>query len=188
VRNFLTKHKQSLILAITQYIFMILFIFLSRLDSTIPGGFGVWNYRDDSFSMYQLISYQFIHTNVIHLYFNLLLFLSISMYLESILKYPKIIKYFLISGFFGGLLHSIFFNQDFSLVGSSGSIMGLLIILAFVSKSNILRLIIFSIFLYEFLNCLVTENDKISHLCHVGGAIGGLVISLVDRKNLRIIK
>jgi membrane associated rhomboid family serine protease len=110
------------------------------------------------------------------------------MYLESILKYPKIIKYFLISGFFGGLLHSIFFNQDFSLVGSSGSIMGLLIILAFVSKSNILRLIIFSIFLYEFLNCLVTENDKISHLCHVGGAIGGLVISLVDRKNLRIIK
>lgn len=179
-----SKYKFTLTLVFLNFIFFFIFFFLSKIDVRIPLYFSAWKYETGLFAPYQLISYQFIHASLSHLFLNLLVFIPTSLYLENILRTSRVIYYFLISGIIGGAFHILLYQKDLPLVGASGSIWGLSVILAFTCKSNFIKFFIFLSLVSEIYKSFTITDDGVAHFCHVGGAIGGLIIYLLDRKSI----
>lgn len=179
-----SKYKFTLTLVFLNFIFFFIFLLLSRIDVKIPLYFSAWKYETGLFAPYQLISYQFVHASLSHLLLNLLVFIPTSLYLENILKSTRVIYYFLISGIIGGAFHILLYQKDLPLVGASGSIWGLSIILAITCKSNFIKFLIFFSLASEIYKSISMNDDGVAHFCHVGGAIGGLIIYLLDRKSI----
>ena len=81
---------------------------------------------DPSGEYYRFITSMFLHADVIHIAFNMLILWQIGTSLEMNLGSPKFAFLYLVSGLGGGLA-SITFNDPYTLsVGASGAIFGLL--------------------------------------------------------------
>lgn len=178
----ISKYRQTITLTISNVLLFIVFVALSRLDSTIPFYFSAWKYETGLFAPYQLFTYQFIHADLSHLFFNLLVLIPVSIHLESFIKSPKLIYYFFVSGIISGLFHLFFYQSNLPLVGASGSIWGLTILYALTCKSSFLRWVILISFSIEIWKSISGQVDGVAHLCHVGGAISGFLIYLFDKK------
>lgn len=173
--------KQTLVIAIINIVIFFSFFSLSSFNSNLPLYFATWKFESGLFAPYQLISYQFVHADLRHLLLNLLIFVPTSLYLESIVK-SRLTYYFLVSGVIAGLFHLLMYQSNFPLVGASGSIWGLSVLLALLNKSIFLRSFVVISLLSEIYNGLTMSNDGVAHWCHVGGALGGLIIYFFENK------
>ena len=130
---------------------------------------------------YVLFTSMFIHGNLIHLLFNMYALYIIGPQVESFYGKIKYLAIYFGSGILGALLSDIFLQNSIS-VGASGAIFGLLSSIVYfgyhyrayldtVIRSQIMPLIIFNIFLG-----IVIPN--IDTFCHIGGLIGGVLVSM----------
>ena len=181
--NFIKSYKQTWLLASLNINFFILLVCLIKWDSNIPYYFSAWKFQSGLFAPYQLITYQFIHSDLSHLYFNLLTLIPISMHLEPSIKAPKLVWYFLLCGVFSGVFHLLLYHDNLPLVGASGSIWGLSILLALTHSSKLLRFLIFFLLGIEVWLSFTVETSQVAHLCHIGGAIAGFLIYYFERKS-----
>lgn len=129
---------------------------------------------------WRLITSSFIHIGIIHLLFNNYALYVIGAQLESFFGPVKYIIMYLFSALTSGLL-SLLFVDNIS-AGASGSIFGLLgallyfgyhyrIYLGSVMKSQIIPLILFNLLIgWSF--------SGINNAAHIGGLIGGIMISM----------
>lgn len=123
---------------------------------------------------YRLITYAFVHNDILHLTCNLISFYSIGRYVESTYGH---FKYFLILFFsilVGGLTQGILSDNGLCL-GLSGGIYGLFVVfifLLFKTKVIDLKAILPTIFINVGINFISTT----AWMCHLGGAIGGLLM------------
>lgn len=129
---------------------------------------------------YRLITSIFIHIGVLHLLCNLYALYIIGPQIESFYGKIKYIIIYLFSGVMGGLL-SMLFETSIS-AGASGAIFGLLgallyfgyhyrIYLGTVIKSQIIPVILLNLLLGFMLS-------GINNAAHIGGLIGGVLISM----------
>jgi membrane associated rhomboid family serine protease len=168
----------------------LIFLILDPSDSSIFRIFSAWNWKSDNFLPFQLITYQFLHVGLLHLIFNMLVFVSLAPPVEEYLGEKKFWIYYLMCGISSAILHMSMTSGNLSLVGASGSIWGIMVISAFLSPNQLLYIIFFpvkakylicTLFAFEFILCIFGERSSTSHWGHVGGAISGGLFFLYEK-------
>ena len=140
---------------------------------------------------YRLLSSGFLHVNTTHLLFNMFTFYFFVDIVVGIIGTTAFLALFLGSllagNFFGYYFH--FKDDYYSAVGASGAVTGILFsaILLYPDIELMLFLIpipipgyLFGIgYLLYTLYGMKAQNDTIGHTAHFGGAVGGILITLV---------
>lgn len=159
---------------------------IDRYFALLPLGHG--------FYIWQLITYQFMHANFSHIFFNMFVLWMFGMEIENLWGSKKFLFYYLICGIGGGLAHLLFSPLVTGLaptVGASGAIYGVMVAFAMMFPDRYIflwflipikakYLIAFMVVL-EFLS--VGNMDFVARLAHVGGAVVGFIFILLDTKN-----
>jgi len=137
-------------------------------------------------SLWQVVTYQFVHAGILHLLLNMVGLWFTGPVLERLMGVYRFVAFYLIAGAVGGLLHMLIFPGG-SLVGASGSICGLVAafsalfprmpisaLLFFVIPVRMeARWLGFSVVMVS-LFLLVTELfGNIGNAAHLGGALAG---------------
>ncbi len=178
------KYKQTFLICLVNFIIYFSMSTISIFKPSFTLYFSAWNFETGLFSPYQLITYQFTHANFSHVYFNMLIFLLVSINLESKIDSPKIFYYYVIFGILAGLTHLLIDNQNLPLVGASGSVWGFTILYTLLTKSIIPRIFFFLLLSFEIYFALFKTQDLVAHWCHLGGALAGLLIYYLEKDTL----
>jgi|YNPMSStandDraft_2_1061718.scaffolds.fasta_scaffold00317_16 membrane associated rhomboid family serine protease len=151
---------------------------------------------DYNFLAHQLISYQFLHGNFTHLFFNMFALWMFGIELEYWWGSKRFLFFYLTCGIFAGLMHlfisPILTGNNAPTIGASGSVYGILVAFAmyfpdrpiylyFLLPIKAKYLIGFYIIL-EFLS--VGSASYVAHLAHLGGALCGFLLVMAFRRNM----
>lgn len=139
---------------------------------------------------YRLISSALIHANWAHLGFNLFAFYSFGRMVEAVYGSITLLGIY-ITSVLGGSLLSLFIhkNHDYSALGASGGVCGVIFATIFLVPGTSVGLLFLPIWIpgpvFAFLYLVLTfialrrDADNIGHDAHFGGALVGLVAALV---------
>ncbi|MBU3699162.1 MAG: rhomboid family intramembrane serine protease [Candidatus Kapabacteria bacterium] len=161
------------------------------IDNVITQVFALWPVESGLFFPWQVLSYQFMHGGIGHLFFNMLALWMFGMELEHLWGSRRFAVYYLLCGVAAAVVHlSVHPIIDGSLVptiGASGSIMGVL--LAFGMTFPDRPIMMFPLFFpiparifvmiyagFDLLNGLMNTSDGVAHFAHLGGALGGFLL------------
>jgi membrane associated rhomboid family serine protease len=152
---------------------------------------------DRGFLPWQLITYQFMHANFWHLFFNMVFGLwMFGMEVEPVWGSKKFLIYYLSCGVAAGLSQLIFspiFEPALGpTVGASGAIYGVMIAFATIFPDRYIFLYFlipvkvkyFVIILIVFGVMSVGGQGNVANLAHLGGAVAGYLYILYDRWQL----
>jgi len=161
--------------------------------------FALWPIGSDSFYLWQLITYQFMHGNFMHILFNMFLLWMFGLEIENLWGSKKFLIYYLTCGVGAGLMQILlapaFTGLSGPTVGASGAIYGVLIAFAMIFPDRYIflwflipvkakYLIAFFIVL-EFLS--LGNMDLIARFAHLGGALVGFIYIMFDsRTNIKL--
>ena len=176
-----TPYITYILLGINLVIFLLTYIFGSGSEDvyTLINFGALHKYFVLNGDIYRLFTYMFLHIGILHILFNSYVLYVIGSQMESFYGKIKYLIIYLGSGIIGGLF-TITLSENLS-AGASGAIFGLLgsmlyfgyhyrIYLGSVLKSQIIPLIIVNLVLDFIL-------PNIDIYCHIGGLIGGILIS-----------
>lgn len=188
--RFIEIHKNTLLLLMINVTMFIISSIMIQYYYFFNLIFSVWGTDSEFFNFYQLFTYQFVHVDFKHLFFNMVFFLVLSSRVEQEIGSSRIISYYLFFGVLGALFH-LFINPDsLPLVGASGSVWGFLILnilikdsLPFISSFN--RMILICLLILEVFLAIDNKQDNVAHWCHLGGAFAGLIIWTFDTRLLQ---
>jgi rhomboid protease GluP len=131
---------------------------------------------------WRLITYQFIHGSVSHLFFNMYALVYLGLMIENKLGWKKYLFIYLVSGICGGLV-SLIFHQEGVMMGASGAIMGLygafialLITKSFERKAT--RALLASTLIVSLLVLINGAFGKrVDNAAHIGGFVSGFIFT-----------
>jgi membrane associated rhomboid family serine protease len=139
-----------------------------------------------TFSVWQLVTYQFIHQGFWHLFSNMLGLYFLGPDTERTLGTNRFFSLYFLSGILGGLGWSLLSPYG-SCIGASGSVFGILGAYAALYPKRELVLIIFPFMpikawlfvlllgAYEFSHVLDGPGGHIANAAHLGGGIAGYI-------------
>jgi membrane associated rhomboid family serine protease len=167
---------------------------LNPLTGMDPAG------REFNFQVWQLITYQFMHGNFGHIFFNMFALWMFGMEIENMWGSRKFLYFYLLCGVVAGLFH-LFLSPLLGGVtawtlGASGAIYGVLIAFAlFFPNRYIFLYFLFPVkakYLIGFLIILdflmINSGDNVARLAHLGGALAGGLFVYFDRKSITGLK
>lgn len=153
--------------------------------------FALWP-LGDGFGPWQLFSYQFMHGDFSHIFFNLFALWMFGTEIEYTLGSKKFLIFYLASGVGAGLLHlltPLFGMGSGPTIGASGSIYGVMIAFALFNPDRFIYIYFllpvkakYLIGFMIILDLLMfrNANSNVAHLAHVGGAITGFLFLYFD--------
>ena len=177
------KHQQKFNLNCIQILIIInvLIFFLVPQTLSLWRQFALSSYGIKSFKLWQIVSYQFLHGSLMHLFFNMWgLYLFGSHVLRRMGTQRFLTLYFL-SGISGGILWMLFnWNSRIPVIGASGAVFGVMMAAALYFPEMRIMLLIPPIpmklrtfvLVYgaiEIFSELSTQQSGIAHLAHLGG-------------------
>ena len=131
---------------------------------------------------YRIISSTFIHDGIMHLFFNMYALYVVGPQLENFFGKTRYALIYIISAITGSML-SLAFNNAYTVsVGASGAIFGLFGSLLYfgyyyrVYLGSLLRSQIIPVILLNL--CLGFTMTGIDNAAHIGGLVGGILISM----------
>lgn len=147
---------------------------------------------------YRLFSSGFLHANWIHFGFNMLALVSFSLSLERTLGYiPFIGLYF--ASMLGGSLLALYIHRnhgDYTAIGASGAISGVVMSSVVLFPDNAIQILLIPIdipsWIFGLLFILISlfgiksQTGNIGHEAHLGGAITGLLLTLLIKPTVAI--
>ncbi|KAA6345112.1 hypothetical protein EZS27_007304 [termite gut metagenome] len=137
-----------------------------------------------------LITYMFIHIDILHLLFNMLwLYWFGSMFLYFFSS-KHLRGLYIIGGLFGGLLYLIAYNVfpyfqsvvgHSSMIGASASVLAIVLAVAYREPNHPVRLLLLGSIRLKYIALIVvvsdllfiTSNNSGGHIAHLGGAFAG---------------
>lgn len=146
---------------------------------------------DGGFWPWQIISYQYLHGGVGHIFFNMLALWMFGMELENMWGSKRFALYYSLSGIAAALVHMVITpllgGAGGPTIGASGSVMGVLLAfgLLFPNRPVMMFPIFFPIparifvLLYAGLDLVLgvsNPGDGVAHFAHLGGALGGFLL------------
>ncbi|PID59847.1 MAG: rhomboid family intramembrane serine protease [Ignavibacteriae bacterium] len=142
------------------------------------------------FYPWQLITYQFLHADLGHIFFNMLMLWMFGMEIENIMGSRKFLFFYLLAGVGGGLLQLFLGSGGGPIIGASGAVYGVMVAFAMFFPNRMIYvyflipvkakyLIVFAMVL-EFLS--VGDGSLVAHLAHLGGAITAFLFIFFDRR------
>lgn len=170
-------------------VFTYLFFLISGIFfSDLIRPFCAWSLKSPNFFPGQFITYQFLHAGLLHLFFNMIVFISFGPPVEKFLgNTKKFYLYYLICGIVAAILHMSMVDSTLPLVGASGSIWGITAIFALndpnakMSFNIKAKWLIGSLFLTELLAGIISPTSQVSHWGHIGGALMGVLFYLYEK-------
>jgi rhomboid protease GluP len=134
---------------------------------------------------YRLVTAMFLHGGIVHVSLNMYALYSIGPLVENVYGKGKYIVIYFLSGILSSLA-SFMFSNSIS-IGASGAIFGLLgaaLIFAIKMKNRIGRGFINNIITVIGINLVIGFSiPNIDNFAHLGGLLGGIVISYVVFRN-----
>ena len=142
-------------------------------------------------SIWQLVSYQFIHQGIAHLLSNMLGLYFLGPETERTLGTNRFFILYFLSGILGGLGWSLLSPAGIFCIGASGAVFGILGAYAALYPNRELILIImpfkpikawiFVLFLgaYELMHTLGGPGGAVANAAHLGGGIAGYIYATV---------
>lgn len=148
-----------------------------------------------NFQIWQLLTYQFMHGDFMHIFFNMLMMWMFGMEIENIMGSQKFLFFYLLSGFGAGMLQllgaPLLSDSLGYTIGASGAVYGIMIAFAMYFPDRYImfyflipvkaKYLITFLIVIEFIS--VREASIVAHLAHVGGALTALIFILIDRKS-----
>ena len=126
------------------------------------------------------ITYMFVHANLPHIFFNMLVLFVVGPRLETRLAGGRFLKLYFVSGVTGALLSLLFaVGRPVQIVGASGAVYGMAMAYAVLWPQAMFFGIIPSRWLVGFLVVAAIYNgfggvqDGVAHFAHLGGFLGG---------------
>ena len=189
--------KQLLIINAILFIISSLPIYQSLPDLALyfPGS--------SQFRPYQLVTYMFMHGNLSHIFFNMLMLVTFGPMLESFWGSKRFLFYYLFCGLGAVACHILFWYYEAaglapgqsmgSVVGASGALFGILVAYGMYFPDQQLMLLIPPIPMkakYLVVFCIILElvmigggaQSNVAHFAHLGGALFGFLLILYWRK------
>lgn len=147
-----------------------------------------------SFFPTQLITYQFMHANFGHIFFNMLILWMFGVEIENIWGSKKFLIFYLACGIGAGLaqlfIAPVIEGVAAPTVGASGSVYGVMAAFALFFPNRYIffyflipiqaKYLIPGLIILEWF--LVSSSSGVAHLAHIGGAVTGLIFVLSDRR------
>lgn len=186
------------LIIINVIVFILEKLFLDRLtfgDMSIGYIFKVYFYlwpifETNNFQIWQLLSYQFIHGDLWHIFFNLFALWMFGAELENEWGSRKFLVYYLMSGIGAGLIQLFvapLFGTAAPTIGASGAVFGILV--AFGLSYPNRPIFMFPIFIplpakifvmiYAGINLLMGisgTGGNVAYFAHLGGALTGFLL------------
>lgn len=153
------------------------------------------NYEDVIWFPWTLLTYGFLHSEIIHLIFNLIFLYYISILFYTFFNTRQFLTVYFLGSFFAGLVfvaYGFFFNYDNLIVGASASIMAIFMAVATYAPNYNIRLPLIGYVkiwhlaaLYVFIDVsqLLTENTG-GHIAHLSGSIAGFIFAILMKKGI----
>jgi len=166
------------------------FFILQMLFPTLTTMFACYNISSPNFMPWQLLTSMFLHGGFVHLAVNMFVLWSFGNQLDQVIGTKKFLMLYFISGLFGGVLWMLLGTGP--AVGASGALCGLMSAYIFIApESEVLLFFIIPIKIknavYGFaafsliFGILSMSNPTlgfgIGHFAHLGGLIGGYLIT-----------
>jgi membrane associated rhomboid family serine protease len=165
------------------------FLILTPLGIDITTLFGIVpSLVLEKYYAWQFITYMFIHGNLFHLLFNMLMLWMLGTELYIVWGNRFFIKYYFLCGIGASVsvVFLSFLNPSSSMIptiGSSGAIFGLLLAYGLIFKNRVLYVLgiipvkasklVVIMGAIELVSLFSQENSSISHLAHLGGLVTG---------------
>ncbi len=83
------------------------FVFQSSLDLDLNRILGLYYFRSDSFSPYQIVTHMFMHGGIFHLFFNMIALFMFGRVLESVWGSKRFFIYYFFTGLGAAALHTL---------------------------------------------------------------------------------
>jgi membrane associated rhomboid family serine protease len=157
--------------------------------------FAQWHFNTEKFHLWQLVTHQFLHGGALHIIFNMLAFVSLAPSCEEYLGNRKFLPFYILSGIGAALLHMFMIDSNVPMVGASGAIFGILALFSIINSNEKLYLFLlpFGIKAKYFISILLIievllgffSTDMIGHFAHVGGAITGAFLFIINKYFLK---
>jgi len=140
---------------------------------------------------YRLLSSGFLHVNTTHILFNMFTFYFFVNIVVGILGTNSFLLLFIGSLLAGNLFGYYFHYKDnyYSAVGASGAVTGVLFsalllypeieLMLFLIPIPIPGYLFGIVYLLYTLYGMKTQNDNIGHTAHFGGAVGGVLVTII---------
>jgi len=170
-----------------------IFLYVFALNPIFSDGL---NYiSSNNFWIWQLITYQFLHGGLWHLFFNMFALWMFGVELEHRWGSARFFLYYLLSGIGAGI-SQIFIGpligQVGPTVGASGAIYGVLLAFGLTFPNRPIFMFPFFIPIPAKLFVIIfaaielfsgfSSNDGVAHFAHLGGALTGLLLMLFGDK------
>ncbi|MCS6809216.1 MAG: rhomboid family intramembrane serine protease [Bacteroidota bacterium] len=181
----------NIVVFIAQYLFLgLLTIGGVSVQRLLIAYFALQPLESGSFFPWQLLSYQFMHGGLLHLFFNMLALWIFGLELESLWGSRRFLVFYLLAGVGAGLtqllVSSLLPGYGGPTVGASGAIQGVMIAFGFMFPDRpILMFPIFfpipaKIFVFMWIGIDLIAglmgNDSVAHFAHLGGALTGYIL------------
>lgn len=131
---------------------------------------------------YRLFTCMFLHSNLMHLLFNMYALYVLGPQVERYYGKAKFLTIYFVSGLLGSVFSCVFMPENAISIGASGAIFGLLGSIAYftyyyrATLQNVLRNQVMPVILINLLLGFVVADIDV--FAHIGGLIGGLLISM----------
>lgn len=136
-------------------------------------------------SVWQVVTYMFLHGGFTHILFNMIALWMFGSALERVWGSREFLKYYLITGIGGGLCYALFnMGSPIPTVGASGAIYGLLLAFAVLFPEEIIYIwgilpmkAKYFALLFGGIEFLASFNSGsgVAHLAHLGGMVVGYI-------------
>jgi len=129
---------------------------------------------------WRLISHQFIHGSISHLFFNMYALIYLGLMIENKLGWKNFVFIYLLSGICGGLI-SLSFHQESIMMGASGAIMGLygafiaLLLNKAYEKRATKSLLISTLIVALLVLINGAFGKRVDNAAHIGGFVSGFI-------------
>jgi len=149
--------------------------------------------------VWRLLTFQFLHANLIHIFFNMFGLWIFGSMVEETLGSRKYLAFYLVCGIFGGLMYlllnlmgvwqiplpgALAIRMDTPLIGASAGVFGVIVACAYIAPNAIVQLLFPPIPLrlkwmaYGYVglalfNLLTNGSNAGGDAAHIGGAIAG---------------
>jgi len=136
--------------------------------------------------LWQLVTYMFLHAEILHLFFNMLTLFMFGNDLERHWGTERFLKYYFITGIGAGVCSwLVAMDSAAATIGASGAIYGLLLAYGLLYPDRIIFLnflipvkvkyLVLLMGAIAFFSSLSGRESGISHIAHLGGMLVGLV-------------
>lgn len=140
--------------------------------------------------IWQMATYMFLHGDIFHIAFNMLIIWMFGNQLERIWGSARFLKFYLVCGL-GGALFSFIFSYNSAVIGASAAGYGILLAYAILFPHNQIyiwgilpiraRTLVIILVAIEFISG-IGRADGIAHFAHLGGMAAGLIYMRTDHR------